>query len=225
MKRQIMTFAALLLIRIGAFALSGETPHKGDVTGDGTAGWTNTLTGGIVEMESQPIVFADANVKDICVAKWDTNGDGELSYAEAAAVKDLGDVFYNIRNIYWFDELRYFTGLTNIGDKAFDGCTGLTSIEIPSGVTSIGLGAFYACFGLTSIVVTDGNSVYDSRNNCNAIIRTQDNTLIVGCKNTTIPNSVTSIGIGAFRYCRDLISVTIPNSVTSIGNGAFQGCI
>ena len=77
---------------------------------------------------------------------------------------------------------------------------------------------------MESIAVDNGNSTYDSRNNCNAIIETATNTLITGCKNTVIPNSVTSIGGYAFYYCSDLTSVTIPNSVTSIGNYAFSGC-
>ena len=90
-------------------------------------------------------------------------------------------------------------------------------------MTSIGYGVFHSCY-LSSIVVESGNSNYDSRDNSNAIIETATNTLIAGCKNTVIPNSVTSIGDGAFRFCYDLTSVIIPNSVTNIGYGAFEKC-
>ena len=137
--------------------------------------------------------------------------------------------------------------VTSIGNCAFDDCSGLTSIKIPNSVTSIGRSAFSGCSGLTSIIVDKKNPKYDSRNNCNAIIETRTNELIVGCKNTvipgnvtsigksafwgcsgltsiTIPNSVTSIGVIAFEYCSGLTSITIPNSVTSIGEGAFSRC-
>jgi len=135
--------------------------------------------------------------------------------------------------------------MTNIEEGAFSGCIDLTSITIPQNVTSIGREAFYGCSNLTSIKVEAGNAKYDSRDNCNAIIETKNNRLIMGCQNTIIPSSVTSIGNKAFYcsgltsitipsgvisigdaafICSDLISVTIPNSVTSIGVDAFRNC-
>ena len=127
----------------------------------------------------------------------------------------------------------YCTGLTSItipnsviriGEYAFIGCSGLTSITIGNSVTSIGSFAFNGCSGLTSINVEAGNTTYDSRDNCNALIETATNTLIKGCENTTIPNSVTSIGSYAFEDCSGLTSVTIPNSVTAIYSDAFRNC-
>ena len=114
--------------------------------------------------------------------------------------------------------------VTSIGENAFVYCRGLTSVAIPSSVTSIGERAFISCSGLTSIVVESGNPVYDSRNNCNAIIETASNTLIGGCNYTKIPSSVTSFGNYALGSCKDLTSIEIPSGVTSIGDYAFSGC-
>ena len=134
--------------------------------------------------------------------------------------------------------------VTYIGSHAFSS-TGLTSVTIGNSVTSIENSAFWGCSRLKTIIVEKGNEKYDSRNDCNAIIETATNTLILGCQNTIIPNSVTSIGGGAFSGCTGLTSieipnsvtylsgfsgctgltsVVIPNSVTSIGNSAFYGC-
>ena len=113
--------------------------------------------------------------------------------------------------------------VTSIGDSAFRKCS-MTSVTIPNSVTTIGSYAFVDCNSLTNMVVESGNPKYDSRNNCNAIIETSSNTLMAGCKNTIIPNNVTSIGEGAFSGCSGLTSITIPNSVTSIGGSAFCGC-
>jgi len=114
--------------------------------------------------------------------------------------------------------------VTSIGGFAFNKCTSLTSVTISNSVTSIGGSAFGNCSSLTSIVIDSGNIVYDSRDNCNAIIETATNRLIFGCKNTVIPDSVTSIGSAAFDGCSSLTSITIPDSVTSIGNNAFYNC-
>ena len=193
------------------------------------------------------IYFYDSNVKAICVANWDTNGDGELSYTEAAEVESLGTVFQSNTTIISFDELQYFTGLTSIDANAFDGCTSLESVTfpaslttignyafqncaslisviIPSGVTSIGSNPFAGCSALESIVVESGNTVYDSRNDCNAIIKTNIRYLISGCKNTIVPDDTRVISTRAFYGCTGLTSLTIPSTVSSIGAYAFYGC-
>ena len=98
------------------------------------------------------IVFADPNVKDAAL-RWDTDGDGELSYVEAAAVTGIGQLFYKASSITSFDEFKYFTGVTGIVQWAFYNCTSLTSIVVPGSVSSFGEGAFYNCTGLESITV------------------------------------------------------------------------
>lgn len=107
-------------------------------------------------------------------------------------------------------------------DNTFTNCES-ASILIPSQVTSIGYEAFSKC-KFTSITVDSDNIVYDSRNNCNAIIETQTNTLILGSINTIIPDTVTSIGISAFRSQSNIAEITIPNNIINIGNNAFRGC-
>ena len=100
----------------------------------------------------------------------------------------------------------------------------IMTVDIREGVTSIGQLAFNGCTALGSITVASGNTIYDSRNDCNALIETASNTLIQGCVNTVIPNTVTSIGSGAFYECFDLKEITIPASVTTIGGDAFAFC-
>ena len=131
---------------------------------------------------------------------------------------------------YSFSECSGLTSITipesvtTISSVAFSGCSGLTSITIPKNVTKIGSYAFDGCSGLVSIIVETGNQNYDSRNNCNAIIETATNKLFAGCKNTFIPNGVTTIVNGAFGGCSGLTSIIIPESITSIGQYAFGDC-
>ena len=136
-------------------------------------------------------------------------------------VTSIGD--YAFQQCIGMASVTIPNSVTSIGNAAFLGC-GLTSVTIPNSVKSIGDAAFQNCQRVTSIVVEDGNPVYDSRNNSNAIIETASNRLIAGCNNTTIPNGVTSIGNYAFQKCLFLTSVIIPSSVTSIGDGAFRDC-
>ena len=123
-----------------------------------------------------------------------------------------------------FTSLTIPSSVTKIGNMAFQRCSNLKSVKIGSGVSSIGTGAFILCSELEEIIVDEENTYYDSRNNCNAIISTNNNNLVLGCKNTEIPEGVITIGDHAFSSCKGLTSIVIPNSVTRIYDYAFSGC-
>ena len=210
----------------------------------------NTLHSFIVNQKTQPVIeFADPIVKKVCVTKFDTNGDGELSYKEAAQVNVIkgnsqesffGDYDIAVKS---FDELQYFVNLKSIGDSAFWDCENLTSITIPNSVTEICFGAFFGCSSLTSITIPDGvTSIGDNAfNRCSSLKEFKgkfasvdgrclvvDEKLIFfaqcGLTEYTIPDGVTSIGDSTFSSCRSLTSITIPDGVTEIGNSAFYNC-
>ena len=188
--------------------------------------------------DGDAIVFADANVKDICVKQWDTNGDGELSEGEAAAVTTLNrSVFEGNKNIKTFDEFRYFTGLTDIADYAFGQCIYLTSVTLPESVKSIGSYAFYACMRLASVNIPDGvTSVGDAAfYQCEKLtaLNLPDGIETIGqnafslCSGLTsieLPASLTAIKPYTFYDCSALATVTIGSKVTTIGEYAFHGC-
>ena len=159
------------------------------------------------------------------------------------SVKSIGDWSF-----YRCDKLADITlseGITSIGNSAFSICNSITSINIPNGVTSISNWAFAdcsnlarvtisrsvtsinehafaMCINLASIIVENGNPVYYSQDNC--VIEKSTNTLIVGCTNSVIPNSVTTIGNSAFSRLSTLKSIIIPHTVKTIGHYAFEGC-
>lgn len=160
-------------------------------------------------------------------------------------MKSIGEKAFS--GCYSLERISIPDSVTSIGNSAFEGCSHLTSIVIPNGVTSIGKAAFNYCSSLTSIIIPDSvtsigerafdncsslisfnvdnsNAIYDSRNNCNAIIETATNTLIFGCQNTIIPNDITSIGTGAFRGSTSLTSIILPNSIIRIEKEALFGC-
>lgn len=139
------------------------------------------------------------------------------------------------------------SSIYKISSYAFDFAKQLKIIHIPDNITEISNTAFENCCNIEKISVSNTNKVYDSRNNCNAIIETKTNTLLLGCKNTIIPKTIKRIGEYAFSNtkglnkiaipekveiidkcafsdCKELKEITIPASVKQINCGAFAGC-
>ena len=143
------------------------------------------------------IQFEDALVKAICITNWDTDGDGELSYEEAAAVTTIGTEF-NGKGIFAFDELQYFTGMTSIPSSAFSDCSELLSIKLPDNIISINDTAFARCQSLREIHIP-------------ASIESIGTRVFYYCQSLReihIPANTESIGNGAFESCTKLTTVT-----------------
>ena len=168
---------------------------------------------------------------------------GDMAFADCEALNAVyftGDIaqwcnitfddnpLINAHNLYingeLLENLVIPETVTEIKGNVFAEASCLTSLTIPNSVTSIEPMAFSGCSGLETIVVESGNPTYDSRNNSNAIIETATNTLHTGCKNTVIPNSVTTIGFGSFMGQTGLTFLKIPTSVTNIESEAFWAC-
>ena len=139
------------------------------------------------------------------------------------SVTSIGE--YAFKNCSGLTSVTIPNSVTSIGDRAFIACSGLMSVIIPNSITSIGENAFIGCDGLTSINVAWGNTHYSS---IDGVLYNHVQDTLIRCPGTktsvTIPNSVTSIGEGAFGGCSGLTSITIPTGVTSIGKGAFGLC-
>lgn len=176
------------------------------------------------------------NCKNVTTVTFDSSGSLDVETIEDYAFKDCSSlktitipkdvsemgsyVFWNCKNL---ETVTLPTTLETIEYNAFSN-SGLTSIFIPKGVTSISSTSFNYCGKLSTISVSDENTTYDSRNNCNAIIQTATNQILRGTSNTIIPNTATSIGDNAFNDINSLTSIVIPESVTSIGQYAFYDC-
>lgn len=185
-----------------------------------------------------PIVFACDSTKAACLrAGWDTDGDGELSYREAAAVTHLGEErFAVIRSVLSFDELQYFTGLRSIDrraladtynmatvtlppqleeldERAFWSATGITHITLPPSLRKMGAACFYHCEKLVDITIPGGVDTVPHRAFmwCMKLVQ------------VTLQEGVSSIDSEAFRYCVRLQEVSLPASLKSIGHRAFFG--
>ena len=150
------------------------------------------------------IIFEDENVETICLENWDTNKDGKLSYAEAEAVTSLGSVFSGNTDIFSFQELQNFTGLTAIPDNAFKGCAFLSAITLPATITTIGESAFEGCSVLSAPTFSNKLTTIGKK-------------AFFGCDGftkVTLSSNVTSVGDGAFGNCQSLTSIAVGSSNT-----------
>ena len=183
------------------------------------------------------ISFADAEVKSVCIAHWDTDGDGELSMTEAANVTSLEQYFKDNTSITSFDELQFFTGLSLIYPAAFDGCVNLASIKIPQNVTRIHGSAFGHCKMLTSIDIPEGVTMIDTWafNDCVKLatvklpesLESVDYCVFYGCKelaSINIPSKITKIPAQFLCGCKSLSSIALPSGLTVIDYEAFGEC-
>ena len=180
------------------------------------------------------IQFEDPAAKYACVEKFDTNGDGEVSYEEAAAAISLEGLFVNWNTVTSFEEIKFFTGITStVG--VFSGLSQLERITIPSFIST--LGSFKNCTSLKTVVLPDTISSLPNNcfENCTAIesinlpkdIQAIPDYCFRGCCSLTcqlLPASLTAIGQYAFEDCSSLESILLPDSLISIGNYAFHNC-
>jgi hypothetical protein len=224
-----------------------DSPITTDITGEIKVTYE-------VKNRFEPIQFNSRNLIDISkdALKYNTYvQDSAFDECENLKKIKLSDrtlsigkhAFHNCRNL---EEIDLGEKVIEIAMYAFNSCSKLKNIKLPETLKTLGKGAFYNCPSLTdlyipsnlesiytgcfdncvfnTIKVSPNNTVFDSRNNCNAIIESSSNTIIKGSNNTIIPNTITTISDRAFHNCKGITSLTIPDSVTSIGEGAFAVC-
>ncbi|MBQ7269665.1 MAG: leucine-rich repeat protein [Bacteroidales bacterium] len=157
------------------------------------------------------ISFADPIAKYACVDKFDTNGDGEVSYAEAASATTLSGLFTDWNTVTSFEEIKYFTGVTST-ENVFTGLTQLDSITIPAQITT--LGTFENCTALNKVVLPEERTTIPNNcfRNCSEL------------KCIVLPSKITSIGNSAFSGCSNLQRVVLPDGVESLPSACFSGC-
>lgn len=201
---------------------------------------------------SDIIVFADSRIKNHCVAAYDTNGDGEISFAEAAAVTTIEGVFTS--TLYTsFDEFQYFTSVTAIPDGWFKDRVRLTNITLPDGITSIGSSAFQNCNGLTSINYPSklkrigSNAFADcsvlkrvdlcrtedwvipeyANDGSHPFIASNEGHLYINdveVHSVTIPEGLTSLQYCKFASCKEIEEVYFPKGINRVYGNTFGGC-
>lgn len=202
----------------GYYYLTNLTPGDGQGIGGSSDGY-NSYKEIIIGLEpenyeTKAMSFSDAEVRRLCLAHWDSDNDGKLTYGEAAQVTDLGTVFQSNTTITSFSELYYFTGLKHLADDAFSGCTALTTMRMPKTLASIGQRTFKNCAKLRQITLPTSVTAIGQE-------------AFAGCtmvQTFELPTGLTAIEDGCFKNCTSITSVELPLSIESIGNEAFAGC-
>lgn len=201
----------------GADGADGKDGNSIKITQDENNVYFELVDGTIITISktgsqsSNIIIFADKDVKKRCVGLWDTNGDGELSHEEVAAVTTIGTVFQNNTDIEFFNELKHFSGLTALDANAFSGCSNLCNIAIPANVATIDVSSFKGCSQLMQVT-------FDK----NSRITTLEGNYIEN--SSSFGNNYPIFYNGVFADCKALTAIHIPASVTEIKACAFQGC-
>ncbi len=202
----------------GYYYLTNLTPGQGQGIGGSSSGY-NSYREIIVGLEpenygAKAMSFADATAKRICLAHFDADADGTVSYSEAAAVTTLGDAFQGQTTLKTFAELYYFTSLTALPDDAFAGCRQLESVKLPKALTVIGQRAFKGCDKLRQLILPSGITAIGQE-------------AFDGCKQLTqmeLPTALTAIAPATFRDCQSLTAIGLPLAVDAIGSEAFARC-
>ena len=202
----------------GYYMLTNLTPGQQGTGGNDNGSGYSTGANCVVGIEplnyaTRAMSFSDITVRRLAIAAFDADGDEKVTYGEAAAVTDLGTTFKGQR-IQTFPELYYFTGLTAIGDDAFNGCTQLTSLKLPKGLKTIGNRAFCGCTKLATVSLPSKLTKIGSEafRDCKALA------------DITLPSGLTAIGDNAFRGCLKLEKTVFPISLQTIGSGAYADC-
>lgn len=158
--------------------------------------------------------ISNANIKKLCIAAFDANGDGVFTYGEAAAVTDIGTTFKGMTTITDFSELYNFTGLTELADSAFYGCTKLATVKLPKHLKRIGAQAFGNCRVLKNLTLFDEiSSIGEGAfSNCRVL------------PNLNLPASISRIEARTFENCLAFTDVTLPSGIKFVGEEAFSGC-
>lgn len=169
----------------------------------------------VARAQTDGIVFADDSVRNLCVAHWDADGDGALSYEEAEAVTSLDSVFFLQTRIRSFDELQYFTGLKTLNRIALSDCYDLQSVTLPPTLEVLGERALWSCINITHLSLPP-------------TLRRMEKGCLYHCKlleDITIPGGVDSISEQAMMWCLRLKKVTLEEGVRHIGQEAFFQCV